>query len=324
MYHLKKFDNKEGYTEFMESCDYIMPNVSKTPDKVYYNREIRVGDYLFSDGMIAPCLIEGKTPIAVCVVDADVIGDGYYRFMSVLSSGRIGAFDPDIIEGDTSTYYSNLELKHGWHCPTINAATGEYDRPKLYGWYTAPGMKEIYPDKFNVEINGNWYVGLGDTDLEHRGYAPPAFNADGSKNELYWAEMAGQYYNPLIDFDGEGNTKSWLKSGRNLLHVKFCAEYAPGFKDGEWYMPADGEMGLMCWNRAKLIDKFTAAKEFLGNPSNGITLKSPNPSFYTSTEQSDYNERCFSLEGSAQTSTLRNKNSTPYSSVPFLKIKREK
>ena len=211
--YLKLFNTEEEYTEFAVSCDYITPNVSKINinGNLYYNKDIKIGDYLFADGTTAHCLQGGKMPVAICVIDAEEMEDKCYRFISVKIQAR-RRFDPIVIPHDTSKVYTYYDspLPNYTGVPTLNPETGEFDKFKTNGYTTWPDVDSYYrPERYSVEINGYKYPspegiaeshapGLGDS----RGYAPPAFNLDGTRNELYWQKEFNGKLNLFMDFDG--------------------------------------------------------------------------------------------------------------------------
>lgn len=325
MFSLKKFETPEEYAVFKDSCDYTMPNVTFTEqnDRVYYNRQIQVGDYLYDDGTICSCLIEGKKPLAICVIDADMIGDDYYRFMTMKSYVEL-KWDADSVHTDSSTWWdSPLEKIGGF--PKLNQETGEYEGEICNGaLLTFPNADQY--DNRTVVING-WYYQAWDGELGNRGYVPPAFNADGTKNEIYWMDrLSNGKKNALTTFDGKERTDILAQhlDERDLQSIRFCKEFAPGFHDGEWYLPALGEWALVMWNYPLFKEKITTS--IAGGRYSFMAIDS----YQSSTEGSLPTEVAMNMsaaqepEGKKYAGTYltgRNKEDARWT-VPFLKIKK--
>ena len=197
------------------------------------------------------------TPIGVEVVPAehDVYGTGQAGIMSLaemnLSTPDVGSSSYQQIywggrNVDTSLpNYKVVNLVNG----TTNS-TGYLPSDQFTGATSLDGVS-----KYNSTSNN----------------APSPFNADGSRNEVYYT-TAYSTANALSDFDGVGNTTVLTELATSQSDWKtadtitngYSAGYHPaacccwrfhtvGTEQGQWYLPACGEFGYVV-NRISAIN----------------------------------------------------------------------
>ena len=202
------------------------------------------------------------TPIGVEVVPAehDVYGTGQAGIMS-LAEMSYNTPDTGTKTYDDYMYWGGYGIDTS--LPNLDEVNMVDDTTSSYGYLpsdqfsTATGLD----GKSNYCINGGTWI-----------YAPSPYNADGSRNEAYYT-TAYTTANALSDFDGVGNTKvltdlatsqSDWKTASTITN-SYCAGYYPaacccwrfhtaGTSQGQWYLPAIGEMGYVI-NRISAINE---------------------------------------------------------------------
>lgn len=143
-----------------------------------------------------------------------------------------------------------------------------------------------------------------DTDAHYysSSYIPSSYLTDGSRNPGYYQTSSpSSSNNALADFDGKGNTQkiitqrgtknynSW-KPG-NKIEADYPAAsccnmfYTEGTKQGDWYLPACGELGYMMLPINKIKDTIDKILISCGS-SVGVELNT-NYSYWSSTEYSN-------------------------------------
>lgn len=317
---LKLFNTEQEYSDFIGTCGYIAPNVSKIEqtDNIYYNKDIKVGDFLFEDGTICSCLQGDKAPVAICVANADDMEDKCYRFMAIIRQGRL-RFDPAVIPHNpdkTYTYYDS-PLQNYAGVPSIDE-NGNFKAFVRNAYTTWPGTDEyVRGEYYTVEINGYYYPNDEST------YAPPAFNIDGTKNALYWQKEFDGKLNLATDFDGEVNTKVWLETKRELPVINACVNFElRGYGKGRWYLPASGEMALAGFYTAlvhRQIDVAYAANKKYNWWTVTSSAKFQNSNDATSTEMNGCGINFYQTQYCRPMFNYRNKYDWEYF-VPFIKI----
>lgn len=200
-------------------------------------------DYLFTDGSIGKT-IGNKTPVAICVAPAAHFADGKARFMS-LKSMSTETTSGDLLQtlmtwGKYGQQVNGL-VNYGRNTVSINS-DGTYKSIANGAYLPRTRVRDEYG--FGKEWNG-WYYMYGPP-----GYpaAPPPFLNDNiTKNPVYSTE--GQ---TLYDVDGSGNTDILVTyTDATYKACKAARNFAPGIYDGEWYLPAAGELGyVICQNKA--------------------------------------------------------------------------
>lgn len=306
--YLKLFKNHQDFDDFTKTCDYVHRNVSVCESNIHVHYdEWHVGDILHSDGTVSFCPIEGKTPIAILVIPPTHTDDGTYRFMSIdeLSSAEFDSISSRVYPIDKVTKF-----------PIIDE-NGEFLTWGGLGGSLASKGEPILDQGYTYDFfAGNWYH---HKDADPKPYAPAPFLEDGSKNPIYYLEPeSGKSI--FADMNGYEKTQIlWEFDGENLPPVKFCKEYAPGFHDGEWYVPTVSECAFYWYDKVTLLGaQRRRAIEAAGKHITGLAEIWTCSQAQDSTIVTYYNTN---RDGEFGTHF---KHGTKMSTVPFLKIKKEK
>ena len=163
-----------------------------------------------------------------------------------------------------------------------------------------------------------------DTDVYYNSspYIPSPYLTDGSRNPGYYQTTSpSSSNNCLADFDGRGNTNkiiiqrgskdysSWRPdpSSESDYPAASCCDmfYTDGTQQGDWYLPAMGELGYIMPNLKKINEAITKMRNAYGS-SVGVTLDTNNY-YWSSSEYSRYFARRVSTnDGRVDNYTKRN------------------
>ena len=146
-----------------------------------------------------------------------------------------------------------------------------------------------------------------DTDVYYNSspYIPSPYLTDGSRNPGYYQTTSpSSSNNCLADFDGRGNTNkiiiqrgskdysSWRPgtSSESDYPAASCCDmfYTDGTQQGDWYLPACGELGYIMPNLKKINEAITKMRNAYGS-SVGVTLS--NDLYCSSSEYNSYSVR---------------------------------
>lgn len=238
-----------------------------------------VMDYLFSDGSISPTLDSNKTPVAICVIPTSHMADGKARFMSLKEMTTASTQGTVTHQGikwqNDQTYVDIPGLTNYDKVATINSDGSFKDLQE------SAFLPVDSKGGFTTVYNGDNYS----DEVEDGRYAPSPFLSDGiTKNEVYFTE--GQ---ALCDIDGNANTTLILNADANkYLAAKACRSFAPGTHDGEWYLPAMGELGYAFVQWKAIDDAIIAANA--SKSGCGVQLGGSG-SYWSSTEHSSSSAR---------------------------------
>ena len=244
---------------------------------------------------------EQYTPIGVVVVPGthDVYGDGSCR---VISLKEMNYNSPD--SGSTSYPYiywggygDDISLPNLDQVPTGNTSNGIPTGQTSYAYLPS--------DKFSGAQCAH------DTDAYYSStaYIPSPYLTDGSRNPGYYQTTSpSSSNNALADFDGKENSQVLLdlatsqsdwktassvtNNGSSGYYPAACCcwrYHTEGTQQGDWYLPAMGELGYIIPPFNKIndaIDKMRTAYD----SSVGVEL-STNYRYWTSTEHSSVRAR---------------------------------
>jgi hypothetical protein len=237
-------------------------------------------DYLFTDGTFGS-EIGDKVPVGICVAPASHFADGKARFMSL----------KEMSASDTAGTTEHTSL--GWGTANTDAGLTKYSSVAVVDSEGAlKGVNQNYgfiPSK-RAEwssasqpaarpVEGVYYAG----NMDPNNPSPYPFLADGSLNPDYSAtEFDGSpIVNMLSDVNGAANTTTLVGLGSDYVAANACHNFAPGVHDGEWYLPAIGELGYMIALYDDINAKITAAGE-----GNGVVV-APSNFYWSSTGVSE-------------------------------------
>ena len=131
-------------------------------------------------------------------------------------------------------------------------------------------------------------------------YAPSPYLTDGSRNPAYYQTTSpSSSNNCLADFDGIGNTEKIIVQRGNKDYSSWkpgssteadypaasCCDmfYTEGTQQGDWYLPAMGELGYIMPSFNKINDTIDKMRTAYGS-SVGVELGTSN-SYWSSTER---------------------------------------
>ena len=278
---ITKFENHDSYERAMQNL--ILPNVSLcvAENEVHYNpKKAKLLDYLFNDGTFGADIADGKTPVGICVAPASHFADGKSRFMSLkeMTTGSTeGITSHEGIVWNTTKTDAGLTK-----FATVAVVDGEGVVKGVNGYGFIPAKKAAWSGntaiKAKTPVSGVYY-GQGDPNNPS---AYP-FLEDGSLNPNYAATKydGSTIVNMLTDVNGEANTTYLVNKGDTYKAANTCHRFTPGTHNGEWYLPAMGELGYTIASFDDINAKIAAA----GN-GNGVQLAG-SAAYWSSTEYSE-------------------------------------
>jgi len=281
--HLKLFANHTAYEAAKNNID--KPNVvlCAQEDEVHYTpKKAKLLDYLFNDGTFGADIVDGKTPVGICVAPASHFADGKSRFMSL----------KEMTTGSTSGITTHEGIV--WNTTDTDAGLTKFATVAVVdGKGVVKGINEygFIPAKraawsgntqpADRPVDGVYYASGIDTSNPS---AYP-FLEDGSLNPNYAAtEYNGStIVNMLTDVSGATNTTYLVNKGDTYKAANACHSFTPGTHNGEWYLPAMGELGYTIASFDDINAKIAAA----GNDK-GVQLDD-RAAYWSSTESSETN-----------------------------------
>ena len=288
---ITKYDTTAEYNSAKSNFD--LPHVSLTKDDmiVHYHPisslALAVGTYLYNDGTTGTTA--NSNVVGVCVIPDGLLPDRKARFMSVkaiTTASTAGSTSEESIVW--SNDYSRTVLpKQYTEVPSIGLNEGE-------GIGVITNKVEHSSDSGYMPSdseNGNFtaltnpydsVTKFAYNDSDH--HIPSPFMNNGAFNENYstlFTTGGTAINNALSDFDGFRNTQILINDD-DVVAAKQCAMFNPGYKDGEWYLPAVGELGFIM-PRFKVINSKLSE---LG--SSGVQLDD-SYEYWSSTEADKFN-----------------------------------
>ena len=308
---LKLFETETLYNE--AKSDFVYPTVSYVKDvnRVFYMTKPSILDlpikavfYDSSTGSFVKLypnqiteVNPNYTPIGVEVVpvEHDVYGTGQAGIMSLAemsrnTPGNGSSSYQDIYWGGNGTDTSLPNYNKVNLVDDTTANSGYLPSDKFTGTTSLDGVSKYYSTANNI---------------------PSPFNADGSRNEAYYTTTYSTA-NALSDFDGVGNTtvltdlatgqSDWKtattitnNSGAGYYPAACCCWrfHTPGTEQGQWYLPAMGEMGYVI-NRISAINETINKVKSVYSSVVAVALNT-DAYYWSSSEYSANEVRSFSL-----------------------------
>lgn len=282
---ITKFNTTADFASFSATTNFGKPHVSLTKDDmiVHYHpiSSLAVGTYLYNDGTTGTTA--NSNVVGVCVIPDGLLPDRKARFMSVK------AITEDSEESIVwSNDYSRTVLsKQYTEVPCVGL--NEYEEPGVIANQVEHSSDIGYmpsdSENGNFTALTNKYDSVTKFACEYYDHhIPSPFMNNGAFNENYstlFTTSGTPINNALSDFDGFGNTKTLIKDNEVVAATQ-CAMFKPGYRDGEWYLPAVGELGFIM-PRFKVINN-----KLLALGSSGVQLDDYS-TYWSSTEYDEYN-----------------------------------
>lgn len=334
---LSKENNKIFVRKGFEISDAIIqPNKSGPADICLYDKQndklIIVKNDLFSVDYFPA---DKYTPIGIVVVPGthNVYGDDS---CGVMSLRRMSYRTPD----DGTTSFQSMHF--GGYGAEINSLTN-YDQICYVGSNGSVGESVIGTtsdaylpsDKF-ITVTNSYDAETSYYYNDSNYYIPSPYNNDGSFNTEYSRTLnPSSLLNAMSDFDGVGNTRiitdlatsqsDWKTA--SIIIDDVDAGYYPaacccwryhteGTKQGDWYLPACGELGYIMPRFNKIQDAIQKMKTAYGN-SAGVSIYTSAIN-WSSSEYSNKSVRFVYFEDGYV--NANGKNGTNYARA-FLRIK---
>lgn len=227
------------------------------------------------------------TPTGVIAIPSshDVYGTKEAGVMALLSAslttpdeGQIS--NVGICWGAEGTYYKELGS-----LDVANGITSD-------GVINTPPFPNLPSDAFTGEISLDGIAKYHNTTSHTTSLSPSPYNADGSRNECYYATGeittpgftgSGSKYNALSDFAGKSKSEFLCSKATAQADWKtsisitnqYSAGYHPaacccwryhtvGTEHGDWYLPACGEFGYVCARRNKINETIELLQSHFG------------------------------------------------------------
>lgn len=244
------------------------------------------------------------TPIGVVVIPSshDVYGTGKCAVMSALSMSL-----------SNPTAGANTEQKMVWYSSMVSAGLTNYSVINTVTNATDNILDGTAAQAYlpSTNTNGNFTTMSADgVSKYYKGtYAPSPYLADGSRNPNYHSNEKSKF-NALSDFEGPENTSHLISKWREVAEAAYtCSQFkTDGTEQGDWYLPACGELGYMVSRFEEIQSALTAIRTVYG--TSYASLLDTNNIYWSSSENSQSAAR--SLNTGNGSVTAYNKSITYY------------
>ena len=281
---ITNFDTVNAYNEAAPSFD--LPHVSLTEDDmiVHYHpiSSLAVGTYLYNNGTTGTTA--NSNVVGVCVIPDGLLPDRKARFMSVKaittastagSTSEIGIiWSNDDSRTVLPKQYTQVPCVGLNENEGTGVITNQVEHSNGYGYMPSDSENGFFTALTNPYDSVTMFAY---DDSDH--HIPSPFMNNGAFNENYstlFTTGGTAINNALSDFDGFRNTQILIKDA-DVVAAKHCAIFNPRYGEGEWYLPAVGELGFIM-PRFKVINSKLSA---LG--SSGVQLGGTS-NYWSSTE----------------------------------------
>ena len=296
----------------------IAPSQSVACDICFYDKQKdKVVIVSQNDWSIENCPAEKYTPIGVVVVPGS---------HNVYNDGSCGVMSLKLMNCDTPATGGTSEQTMYWGVNGTDISTLPNLNKAPVG-NTSNGIPinqvsfvHLPSDKFSVVQCAH------DTDAYYYGSssrytpAPSPYLTDGSRNPGYYQTTSpSSTNNCLADFDGKGNTDkiiaqrgskdygSWTpgRLTKSDYPAASCCDmfYTEGTQQGDWYLPAMGELGYIMPPFNKINEAITKMQNAYGS-SVGVTLLTSDDYWSSSEYGSGYTRRVRTDIGNVENSRM--------------------
>lgn len=320
--HLTLFDTLEDYNRAKSSL--ILPNASyiQSTKQAIYLKESKSDpldgflSYLHYDGTID--YIAAPDVIGICVIPKSHYGKARYMSVTANPAGTRLVWNTEA--NDFQPYTNN---PHSYIICNFFENLKNFDiNNYLTGYFTFLPTDILSTDDILDESLFRT-LDVSNTNLdpiaikyrsvyeEDNFFTQSPFLKDGSLNPMYCFNDCD---NALNDVNGFENTQR-LANDSKFHAAQSCINFYPGYKNGEWYLPAIGELGYL-WVRWRAIN---VALEKLYNAGCNINyLNYGGEDFWSSTETYYANAWYLSFYGGCI--AVKNKKNSWCDIRPFLLV----
>ena len=245
MKYFRVFETESNYTDFVNSSDYVTPNLcvirstGGTKCKPYLPPiPAAAGDVAYWDGNSVKTTPYSKwdvslgTPVGVVVIPENMLPDGKPR---IISLKYVDA------SGNTSTSYKDMR----WSNVSVGTSLTNFNRVPTTdnAGSTSTGSNNagyLPSDKFTGATS---FVDPKVKYSRTSNLIPSPYLGD-VPNPEYNKEISG-YNNALSDFNGLSNTETLVGLGADYVAANAAYKYNDGASNLQWYLPAMGELGYL-------------------------------------------------------------------------------
>jgi len=262
---ITKFDTVNAYNEAAPSFDLPHVSLTKNDNIVHYHpiSSLAVGTYLYNNGTTGTTA--NSNVVGVCVIPDGLLPDRKARFMSVKAITTASTAGSTSENGIIwSSNYSRTVLPKQYTevpCVGLNedegtgVITNQVEHSNDNGYMPSDSENGYFTALTNPYDSVTMFAY---DDSDH--HIPSPFMNNGAFNENYstlFTTGGTAINNALSDFDGFRNTQILIKDA-DVVAAKHCAIFNPGYREGEWYLPAVGELGFIM-PRFKVINSKLSA-----------------------------------------------------------------
>ena len=270
---ITKFNTVNAYNEAAPSFDLPHVSLTKNDNIVHYHpiSSLAVGTYLYNNGTTGTTA--NSNVVGVCVIPDGLLPDRKARFMSVkaiTTASTAGSTSENGIIWSSNDSRTVLPKQYTEvPCVGLNedegtgVITNQVEHSNDNGFMPSDSENGSFTALTNPCDSVTMFAY---NDSDH--HIPSPFMNNGAFNENYstlFTTGGTAINNALSDFDGFRNTQILIKDA-DVVAAKHCAIFNPGYEEGEWYLPAIGELGFIM-PRFKVINSKLSA---LG--SSGVQL----------------------------------------------------
>jgi hypothetical protein len=246
MKYCRVFEAESNYTDFINSSDYVTPNLcvirstGGTKCKPYIPPPPTLavaGDVAYWDGSKVKTTPLSKwntslgTPVGVVVVPVGFAPDGKIRIISLKCVDAGGNQSNSNVSIPWGGFGVDTSLTNYTMVPITDNTGSTASASNDYGYL--PSDKLTGTTSF-VDPKAKYYMDS---------YLIPSPYLGDTPNPEYYKTISGN--NVLSDFNGLNNTQTLVGLGSDYGAANAAWKYNDGSSDLQWYLPAMGELGYL-------------------------------------------------------------------------------
>ena len=251
MKYLKLFETEEDYNDFINSDEYVTPNIVRINSTKSFKFNPRssspvvttaaaAGDVAYWDGSsvkttpLSSWSTSLGTPIGVVVVPTGFAPDGKTRIIGLKPVDKNGNQSSSHVGMGWGPSGTDTGLINYTIVPTTDNAGSTSTGSNSQGYLPS--------DKFTgttsyVDSKVKYYY-------DNYGSSIPSPYLGEAPNPEYNKVISG-YNNALSDFNGLSNTQTLVGLGADYIAANAAYKYKDGASNLQWYLPAMGELGYI-------------------------------------------------------------------------------